>query len=178
MFSTPPNSNRQCICSAEQSREEAAVWSVRRSVCNISHSPTLRPRSLWSLPKLLQRLRGRHFSWGALQHFLWRNVSYWWVGRGRVARYVTEHFRSVLNHSHRQMDTSSVRVIILVIVHLGLSLTVWLSAGNVHVYTNQGASYSQFYQPRRRRAYERREEVVEENQSQVSDSLNIRTIPW
>ncbi|XP_029376085.1 dnaJ homolog subfamily C member 18 [Echeneis naucrates] len=38
--------------------------------------------------------------------------------------------------------------------------------GNVHVYTNQGASYSQFYQPRRRRAYERREEVVEDNQSQ------------
>ncbi|MEQ2217243.1 hypothetical protein XENOCAPTIV_000653 [Xenoophorus captivus] len=31
--------------------------------------------------------------------------------------------------------------------------------GNVHVYTNQGASYSQFYQPRRRRAQERREEV-------------------
>uniref|UniRef100_A0A3Q4BSY9 J domain-containing protein n=1 Tax=Mola mola TaxID=94237 RepID=A0A3Q4BSY9_MOLML len=26
--------------------------------------------------------------------------------------------------------------------------------GNIHVYTNQGASYSQFYQPRRRRAYE------------------------
>lgn len=42
------------------------------------------------------------------------------------------------------------------------------STGNIHVYTNQGASYSQFYQPRRRRAYERREEVVEENQSQVS----------
>lgn len=42
--------------------------------------------------------------------------------------------------------------------------------GNIHVYTNQGASYSQFYQPRRRRAYERREEVVEENRSQVSES--------
>ncbi|MEQ2165408.1 hypothetical protein GOODEAATRI_016534 [Goodea atripinnis] len=39
--------------------------------------------------------------------------------------------------------------------------------GNVHVYTNQGASYSQFYQPRRRRAQERHEEVVEENQSQL-----------
>lgn len=50
-----------------------------------------------------------------------------------------------------------------------------LSAGNIHVYTNQGASYSQFYQPRRRRAYERREEVVEDNQSQVSDSQ--RQIP-
>ena len=41
-------------------------------------------------------------------------------------------------------------------------------AGNIHVYTNRGASYAQFYQqPRRRRAYERREEGVEENQSQV-----------
>lgn len=46
------------------------------------------------------------------------------------------------------------------------------------MYTNQGASYSQFYQPRRRRAYERREEVVEENQSQVSDSQSIHTIPF
>lgn len=47
--------------------------------------------------------------------------------------------------------------------------------GNIHVYTNQGASYSQFYQPRRRRAYERREEVVEENRSQVSESQSTRT---
>lgn len=45
------------------------------------------------------------------------------------------------------------------------------------MYTNQGASYSQFYQPRRRRAYERREEVVEENQSQVSDSQSTHTMP-
>lgn len=52
---------------------------------------------------------------------------------------------------------------------------VCIFPGNIHVYTNQGASYSQFYQPRRRRAYERREEVVEENQSQVSDSQNIKT---
>lgn len=52
-------------------------------------------------------------------------------------------------------------------------LCVCVSTGNIHVYTNQGASYSQFYQPRRRRAYERREEVVEDNQSQVSDSQNI-----
>lgn len=44
------------------------------------------------------------------------------------------------------------------------------------MYTNQGASYSQFYQPRRRRAYERREEVVEENQSQVSDSQSTNTL--
>ena len=44
------------------------------------------------------------------------------------------------------------------------------------MYTNQGASYSQFYQPRRRRAFERREEVVvEENQSQVSDSQDRKT---
>ena len=39
--------------------------------------------------------------------------------------------------------------------------------GNIHVYTNQGATYSNFYQPRRRRPYERREEEVEENRSQV-----------
>lgn len=50
------------------------------------------------------------------------------------------------------------------------------SPGNIHVYTNQGASYSQFYQPRRRRAYERREEVVEENQSQVSDSQSTNAL--
>lgn len=54
---------------------------------------------------------------------------------------------------------------------------MWVSTGNVHVYTNQGASYSQFYQPRRRRVYERREEVVEENQSQVSDSQHMKTDP-
>ena len=44
-----------------------------------------------------------------------------------------------------------------------------LCPGNIHVYTNEGASYSQFYQPRRRRAYERREEVAEENRSQVGE---------
>uniref|UniRef100_A0A4W5LE10 DnaJ (Hsp40) homolog, subfamily C, member 18 n=1 Tax=Hucho hucho TaxID=62062 RepID=A0A4W5LE10_9TELE len=37
--------------------------------------------------------------------------------------------------------------------------------GNIHVYTNRGATYSNFYQPRRRRAYERREEEVEENRT-------------
>ncbi|XP_064837059.1 dnaJ homolog subfamily C member 18-like isoform X1 [Oncorhynchus masou masou] len=37
--------------------------------------------------------------------------------------------------------------------------------GNIHVYTNRGATYSNFYQPRRRRAYERRDEEVEENRS-------------
>lgn len=57
------------------------------------------------------------------------------------------------------------------------SIALCFSAGNIHVYTNQGASYSQFYQPRRRRAHERREEVVEENQSQVSDSLSMRRNP-
>ncbi|XP_013886556.1 dnaJ homolog subfamily C member 18 [Austrofundulus limnaeus] len=49
--------------------------------------------------------------------------------------------------------------------------------GNVHVYTNQGASYSQFYQPRRRRAYERREEVVEENQSQNTFTALLQLLP-
>ncbi|XP_036823486.1 dnaJ homolog subfamily B member 14 isoform X3 [Oncorhynchus mykiss] len=38
--------------------------------------------------------------------------------------------------------------------------------GNIHVYSNRGATYSDFYQPRRRRAYERREEEVVENRSQ------------
>lgn len=45
------------------------------------------------------------------------------------------------------------------------------------MYTNQGASYSQFYQPRRRRAAERREEEVEENQSQVSESQSTHGPP-
>ncbi|XP_029030000.1 dnaJ homolog subfamily C member 18 [Betta splendens] len=50
--------------------------------------------------------------------------------------------------------------------------------GNIHVYTNQGASYSQFYQPRRRRAYERREEVVvEENQSQNTFTALLQLLP-
>ncbi|XP_061595795.1 dnaJ homolog subfamily C member 18 [Cololabis saira] len=49
--------------------------------------------------------------------------------------------------------------------------------GNIHVYTNQGASYSQFYQPRRRRAHERREEVVEENQSQNTFTAMLQLLP-
>lgn len=49
--------------------------------------------------------------------------------------------------------------------------------GNIHVYTNQGASYSQFYQPRRRRAYERREEVVEEDQSQNTFTALLQLLP-
>uniref|UniRef100_A0AAR2K0E7 J domain-containing protein n=1 Tax=Pygocentrus nattereri TaxID=42514 RepID=A0AAR2K0E7_PYGNA len=44
--------------------------------------------------------------------------------------------------------------------------------GNIHVYTNRGASYAHVYQPRRRRAYERREEEVEDNRSQVRFSLS------
>ncbi|XP_056267611.1 dnaJ homolog subfamily C member 18 [Pseudoliparis swirei] len=43
--------------------------------------------------------------------------------------------------------------------------------GNIHVYTNQGASYSQFYQPRRRRAFERRE-VVEDDDDDDNDNNN------
>lgn len=50
--------------------------------------------------------------------------------------------------------------------------------GNIHVYTNQGASYSQYYQPRRRRAYERREEeVVEDNQSQNTFTALLQLLP-
>lgn len=49
--------------------------------------------------------------------------------------------------------------------------------GNIHVYTNQGATYSQFYQPRRRRAYERREEVVEEDQSQNTFTALLQLLP-
>ncbi|KAK1882650.1 DnaJ like subfamily B member 14 [Dissostichus eleginoides] len=50
--------------------------------------------------------------------------------------------------------------------------------GNIHMYTNQGASYSQFYQPRRRRAFERREEVVvEENQSQNTFTALLQLLP-
>lgn len=44
----------------------------------------------------------------------------------------------------------------------------FITTGNIHVYTNRGASYSRFYQPRRRRTFERREEEVQENRSQVS----------
>ncbi|KAG9335509.1 hypothetical protein JZ751_004534 [Albula glossodonta] len=40
--------------------------------------------------------------------------------------------------------------------------------GNIHVYSNRGATYAHYYQPRRRpRMNERREEDVEENRSQV-----------
>ncbi|KAM9331725.1 dnaJ homolog subfamily C member 18 [Pholidichthys leucotaenia] len=49
--------------------------------------------------------------------------------------------------------------------------------GNIHVYTNQGASYSQFYQPRRRRAHERREEAAEENQSQNTFTALLQLLP-
>ncbi|XP_061660386.1 dnaJ homolog subfamily C member 18 isoform X4 [Syngnathoides biaculeatus] len=49
--------------------------------------------------------------------------------------------------------------------------------GNVHVYTNQGASYSQFYQPRRRRPYERREDVAEDNPSQNTFTALLQLLP-
>ncbi|XP_062867870.1 dnaJ homolog subfamily C member 18 [Trichomycterus rosablanca] len=49
--------------------------------------------------------------------------------------------------------------------------------GNIHVYTNRGASYSQFYQPRRRRAFERREEEVQENRSQNSFTAILQLLP-
>uniref|UniRef100_A0A3P9LXK8 DnaJ (Hsp40) homolog, subfamily C, member 18 n=1 Tax=Oryzias latipes TaxID=8090 RepID=A0A3P9LXK8_ORYLA len=50
--------------------------------------------------------------------------------------------------------------------------------GNVHVYTNRGASYAQFCQPRRRRPHqERREEVVEENQSQNTFTALLQLLP-
>lgn len=74
-----PNSNRQCICSAEQSREEAAVWSIWRSICTFSSNPPLQPQSPCTLPKLPQRLWGGHFPWGTLQHFLRRKVSHRWA---------------------------------------------------------------------------------------------------
>ncbi|XP_051902736.1 dnaJ homolog subfamily C member 18 [Hippocampus zosterae] len=49
--------------------------------------------------------------------------------------------------------------------------------GNIHVYTNQGASYSQFYQPRRRRAYERRKDVAEEKPSQNTFTALLQLLP-
>ncbi|XP_034034349.1 dnaJ homolog subfamily C member 18 [Thalassophryne amazonica] len=49
--------------------------------------------------------------------------------------------------------------------------------GNIHVYTNQGGSYSHVYQPRRRRAFERREEVVEETQSQNTFTAVLQLLP-
>ncbi|KAJ7996284.1 hypothetical protein DPEC_G00235500, partial [Dallia pectoralis] len=50
--------------------------------------------------------------------------------------------------------------------------------GNIHVYTNRGATYSNFYQPRRRRAYERREEEVDENRTpQNSFTAFLQLLP-
>ncbi|XP_056449782.1 dnaJ homolog subfamily C member 18-like [Gadus chalcogrammus] len=49
--------------------------------------------------------------------------------------------------------------------------------GNIHVYTNQGASYSQFYQPRRRRAFERREEEPDANASQNTFTAFLQLLP-
>lgn len=74
-----PNSNRQCLCSAEQSREEAAVWSIWRPVCSFECTPAPQPQSPWPPPKLPQRLWGWHFPRGTFQHFLWRKVSHRWA---------------------------------------------------------------------------------------------------
>ncbi|KAK7130954.1 hypothetical protein R3I94_016180 [Phoxinus phoxinus] len=49
--------------------------------------------------------------------------------------------------------------------------------GNIHVYTNRGASYAHYYQPRRRRAYERREEDVEESHSQNNFTALLQLLP-
>ncbi|XP_030637790.1 dnaJ homolog subfamily C member 18 [Chanos chanos] len=49
--------------------------------------------------------------------------------------------------------------------------------GNIHVYTNRGASYSHFYQPRRRRVYERHEEEPEPNQSQNNFTAFLQLLP-
>lgn len=49
--------------------------------------------------------------------------------------------------------------------------------GNIHVYTNRGATYTNFYQPRRRRAFERREEEGEENRSQNSFTAFLQLLP-
>lgn len=49
--------------------------------------------------------------------------------------------------------------------------------GNIHVYTNRGASYAQFYQPRRRRTFERREEDVEESHSQNNFTALLQLLP-
>ncbi|XP_073727281.1 dnaJ homolog subfamily C member 18 [Misgurnus anguillicaudatus] len=49
--------------------------------------------------------------------------------------------------------------------------------GNIHVYTNRGASYAQFYQPRRRRTFERREEEVEEIHSQNNFTALLQLLP-
>ncbi|KAL7844411.1 hypothetical protein SRHO_G00229500 [Serrasalmus rhombeus] len=49
--------------------------------------------------------------------------------------------------------------------------------GNIHVYTNRGASYAHVYQPRRRRAYERREEEVEDNRSQNTFTALLQLLP-
>lgn len=77
--SPSPHSNRQRLRSVEQPREEAAVRSLRGSVGSFQRPRTVRPRSPWLLSDLPPRFRGGHFPWGALQHFLWRKVSYRWV---------------------------------------------------------------------------------------------------
>uniref|UniRef100_A0A8C9S7B7 DnaJ (Hsp40) homolog, subfamily C, member 18 n=2 Tax=Scleropages formosus TaxID=113540 RepID=A0A8C9S7B7_SCLFO len=49
--------------------------------------------------------------------------------------------------------------------------------GNIHVYTNRGAAYSHFYQPRRRRQNERRGVEVEEDRSQNTFTAFLQLLP-
>ncbi|XP_041122639.1 dnaJ homolog subfamily C member 18-like [Polyodon spathula] len=49
--------------------------------------------------------------------------------------------------------------------------------GNIHVYTNRGATFSHYYQPRRRRMNERREEEAEENRSQNTFTAFLQLLP-
>ncbi|XP_016336531.1 dnaJ homolog subfamily B member 14-like [Sinocyclocheilus anshuiensis] len=49
--------------------------------------------------------------------------------------------------------------------------------GNIHIYTNRGASYTHYYQPRRRYTYERREEEVEESHSQNNFTALLQLLP-
>ncbi|KAA0720199.1 DnaJ -like protein subfamily C member 18 [Triplophysa tibetana] len=49
--------------------------------------------------------------------------------------------------------------------------------GNIHVYTNRGASYANYYQPRRRRTFERRDEEVEESRSQNNFTALLQLLP-
>ncbi|XP_039630756.1 dnaJ homolog subfamily C member 18 [Polypterus senegalus] len=49
--------------------------------------------------------------------------------------------------------------------------------GNIHVYTNQGAAYTHFYNPRRRRMNERREEGVQDHGSQNTFTAFLQLLP-
>ncbi|XP_066572513.1 dnaJ homolog subfamily C member 18 [Amia ocellicauda] len=49
--------------------------------------------------------------------------------------------------------------------------------GNIHVYTNRGATYTHYYQPRRRRMNERRHEEVEDSRSQNTFTAFLQLLP-